>query len=81
MNRGTIHIFSVHGTFRFPIDMLRYDRAWPRTEADARKIEDSFRPNAEAMTVDLASLDEPNTARWQSFMWSVKDHVEASLAP
>lgn len=60
----------------FPIDMLRYDGAFPRTEADANRIADSYHAVAVIEPIELvqvraekhAAVGEP---RWESFGWRV----------
>lgn len=70
------HSFIVEGRGDFPIDMLRYDRAFPTEGFHAItrdfKKEDRMTPRR----VKLATWHhfrfwEPTTLRWQSFGWSV----------
>ena len=68
--------FTVSGTGRFPVDMLRFDACYPRTGTDALIIERSFerpRPLEAEKVVVLAkpSGEAPNAARWKSFGWEV----------
>jgi hypothetical protein len=69
-----IHDFVVEGRTSFPIDMLRYDRCWPRTELDAGEVERSFR-RVEGVrgvrVVSLSGLRAPTDGRWESFGWKV----------
>lgn len=53
---GTLYrtSFSVSGFGAFPVDMLRYERAWPATESDVAAIETSL---------ELADADDPFTVR------------------
>lgn len=64
--------FTVRGQGKFPFDMLRYDSCWPDTSDDAMKLD--FDPQNRFMTRDvtLLSMSQPTSARWSSFMWSVK---------
>lgn len=61
----------VQGATAFPIDMLRYDRAWPRTERDSLKIASTWDGGAGLQEIELLSLDMPNHDRWVSFGWKV----------
>ncbi len=66
--------FTVEGRVSFPIDMLRYDSAFPDTELDAGLIEATYRRGAHGIVaVRLVSHDDgaPTKARWASFMWRV----------
>ena len=65
--------FTVKGRGRFPVDMLRYDRACPQTSADSRKIEDSVRNRGyNGYTITLVTERKSVTVdRWASFGWSV----------
>lgn len=73
-----LHIVRVRGTSAFPIDMLRYDRLSPETEADSLKIENSI--------IDMQGCDvrlvreaperwKPAGGRWKSFGYRVELHV------
>ena len=72
----TVH-FTVIGTGRFPIDMLRYDGCWPFQSSDAVAIENSFKtirpPDPESHTVRLEGTCKPTVARWRSFGWDIKE--------
>lgn len=70
---------TVRGNGYFPVDMLRYDHCWPRTEADSHMIDanylsDSNKPMLRDVQL-LADHDrkfwEPTADRWRSFNWSV----------
>lgn len=70
--------FTVEGRGEFPLDMLRYDRCWPKRESeDVGAIEKSFRQTqlgaADLYAVRLRGLREPEAARWKSFGWRVTD--------
>lgn len=57
---------TVEGNGMFPVDMLRYDAAYPSTERDSGTIMgDGLRK------VDVAMKNPPTEARWQSFGWIV----------
>ena len=62
-----IHRYTVIGSGYFPVDMLRYDAAWPDSQEDAGRILD-FEANRE---VKLRSYRIPTIARWKSFGWQV----------
>ena len=77
-----VNTFTVTGRGPFPLDMLRYDSAWPVDTTDARAIEASFDPNlnsgeprARRWTVRLNSADRqtPTRGRWDSFNVTVVD--------
>ncbi len=60
--------FIVRGFGEFPIDMLRYDKCWPKTEEDSAKI---INPPDGRYDVSLLGNSTPNTGRWKSFCFSV----------
>jgi len=66
-------VITVRGTLAFPIDMLRYDHAWPRTEQDALKIQSCIEAGGTygRQEIELVSLEMPNRDRWSSFGWEV----------
>jgi hypothetical protein len=76
MRNKTVH-YTVAGRGRFPIDMLRYDGAYPLEGKDAAKIEQSFDPQGRKdlgrYEVELVTHGCPEEARWASFMWEVVD--------
>ena len=65
--------FTVKGRGRFPIDMLRYDGAYPTFGSDAGAIDgsldDRFESYMKPWTVELTGwgLGAPTVARWESF--------------
>lgn len=65
----------VRGSGEFPLDMLRYDRACPATEADAYAI--SGAPDAPLRSIYLTrfapavGVDDNSLARWKSFGWTL----------
>lgn len=65
--------FVVEGTGKFPLDMLRYDGAWPRTADDAVAIEHSFETGGSALARTRIRLQTARPrltdARWASFGW------------
>lgn len=63
--------FTVEGSGPFPLDMLRYDCAFPNSEMDSNAAE---RMDGGLRTVDLimrSSRDKPTFGRWASFGWTV----------
>lgn len=72
-----VHNFNVKGMGSFPIDMLRYDSCYPRTEEDSGKIHGTLgcgRADKEEITIShYGSKKEwmPTHGRWKSFMWEV----------
>jgi hypothetical protein len=75
---NTLHEFIVEGTFDFPIDMLRFDRCWPKHESDdSASIAGSLSRigrNFNKRAIKLVGLNEPTVGRWSSFGWTVTDH-------
>ncbi len=80
-----VHKFTVEGRGRFPIDMLRFDRCWPRDTDATANIDWAMYPELDAKRnigpyrVTLLHNDErrhwePTAARWSSFGWSVVSH-------
>jgi hypothetical protein len=67
--------FTVEGSGRFPVDMLRYDRATPSTYADFVAVTREWVPTRlrEKYRVRLQAESGPTEARWESFGWRVLD--------
>lgn len=69
--------FKVTGALPFPVDMLRYDSCYPRTEADSLAITHTFDARSGAVTVEVEKLHSqkwnghPTIGRWESFSWRV----------
>lgn len=69
--------FTVSGTGRFPIDMLRYDGVVPSSETDSARIERSIDgTGSDLKTISVTKPDgykywTPNAARWKSFGWDI----------
>lgn len=87
-NTHFIQKFVVRGKLPFPLDMLRYDAAFPRDSDDAIAISTSFDPLSGSVTVTLnrAALpySYPTFRRWESFGWeviSVDDKVRVAPLP
>lgn len=76
--------YTVVGKYQFPIDMLRYDCAYPFQGQDAAEIEHSFNPqkradHPEPFRVTLIGAKEPTVGRWSSFLWSVDPETVTSF--
>ena len=72
----TIHWFTVTGSGDFPIDMLRYDMAWPATSDEAEKIfgvEGHRSLRKRSIRMGCAMHEGPTIGRWSSFGWTVGD--------
>jgi hypothetical protein len=76
-----IHEFEVIGNRPFPLDMLRYDSCYPKTQDCIGDILVSMDPDPDEQTgeyyVKLIHVDdsprwEPTIARWNSFGWAVR---------
>ena len=71
--------FTVEGRGEFPLDMLRYDRCFPRTGEDAEMMltpPDHLRSPRQVTLVALARENrywQPTEGRWLSFRWAVVD--------
>lgn len=68
-----VYHFIVTGNGPFPLDMLRYDAAWPRTTDDALVIARTFKDRGPevATVVSLTSHTPATVGRWHSFGWKV----------
>lgn len=65
-----MHIFTVEGYGSFPLSMLRFDYAWPYTDEDANKIENTFNGrsgNRWKITLQSGNRHAPTEGRWKSF--------------
>jgi hypothetical protein len=66
--------FTVAGTGTFPLDMLRYDRCWAKTQEDTTILRSTaYKPSKHELTVTLQSIGTaaPTIDRWESYGWSV----------
>jgi hypothetical protein len=61
--------YWVTGGMDFPLDMLRYDSAWPATGEDVAKLD--FAGDRRVRSIKLFSYIMPTLDRWSSFGWSV----------
>lgn len=62
------HRYTVSGGGSFPLDMIRFDRCWPRASRDVEKLD-----SKELRKVELISIAAPTIARWNSFGWQVSE--------
>ena len=70
--------YKVAGAFEFPLDMLRYDNAWPRHEGETAKLASAMHlmhsPRDKGIVeVELQCIGTPSLGRWESFMWHVTE--------
>lgn len=78
--KSLITDFTVSGYLPFPMDMLRYDSAWPATSSDATTIHNmlsehgAYDPTGNRITaiVNLRchGKGSPTPPRWGSFGWA-----------
>lgn len=72
-----LHTYVVRGHWPFPADMLRHDGSRGATLEDERLIDRLSQDHAidrgafEDVEITLTGPSRPNTARWESFSWSV----------
>lgn len=73
------YVYEVTGKGAVPVDMLRYDCAYPARGNDVSTLEESiaalFVPNTgrrKERTIQLVSHREPTKDRWASFQWYVQ---------
>ena len=67
------YLYEVQGSGVLPVDMLRYDSAWPADQESVGRMSTS-RGHAEGpRRIRLASYHRPTNDRWKSFGWTVLD--------
>ncbi len=76
MARGELfHVkhFTVEGVGEFPLDMLRYDRCWPKTgfDVDRMALDHSVTRAVELVTHRRPQQEVATIDRWHSFGWTV----------
>jgi len=71
-----VNTFTVSGRGPFPLDMLRYDSAWPVNTVDAETIARSFDPVVTNSISDADMADLTHGKRW-----SIKLHTADRHAP
>lgn len=74
--------FTVTGSWPFPTDMLRRDRAKGATLEDAEVIQRLSNQTVSNgierdVTVTILSGERPTIKRWKSFAWEVGDRIES----
>jgi len=67
--------YKVQGALPFPVDMLRYDAAWPASEQDSLRIEATLRHGCAdvegPVVVDVYARRPLTVDRWRSFGWLI----------
>lgn len=63
--------FMVEGSGEFPIDMLRYDCAVPKSETDAGVINRTLETRRVRLRSYTLAPRGPEIDRWNSFNWKV----------
>ena len=68
-----LHTYTVSGRGPVPMDMLRYDGAYPATSGDAARVVDLSNEPRTVRLVHAAPVKSwrPEVARWSSFGWEV----------
>lgn len=69
-----IHSYTVTGTYEFPFDMLRHDRAWPAQESEVGLLSSKWMcldALKTPRTVSILAICPPTVERWKSFGWTV----------
>jgi hypothetical protein len=71
-----IYTATFKGSGAFPLDMLRYDRCWPRNsdQIPDMALQHFSRRFLETRTVTVSSYQPFTIARWRSFGWDVVPH-------
>lgn len=68
--RGDWFEFTVEGCGPFPIDMLRYDSCWPKSERyDSSNIAGAHDRGRRRVVLITADDAAPTPDRWESFGW------------
>lgn len=80
MAKRTITTFVVRGTSPFPVDMLRYDQAWPARQEDVLAVDrDNWRRARTPVGVYAVTLqtngNHISDDRWRSFGWLVTERT------
>ena len=67
-----VYTFTVAGNDDFPLDMLRYDLCYPKSQRDASEMAKTFRQRRGEYRVTLVSSKAPTEERWGSFGWALE---------
>lgn len=73
------YVFTVAGSTRFPLDMLRYDACRPDRGDDVGAIDESLTNHDPRKCLEIRLIGyvtEPTVARWRSFGWVVTEQRE-----
>lgn len=62
-----LYTYRIAGSGQFPLDMLRYDMAFPASETDTALAFDTRHRH-----IRITSHKAPTVARWLSFGWTVE---------
>jgi len=81
MAKAQRKIFTVEGSGEFPFDMLRYDHAWPYTEAHDSHLLSSETRERRRVVLMTDSPQAPTVGRWESFGWRVVGMGEQQWSP
>ena len=71
--------FAVEGADAFPIDLLRRDRCWPATAADAHSIaldfdvDDPAKSHIRYVRLETEAAHAPTRSTWRARGWPVID--------
>ena len=67
------YLYRVQGSGKLPLDMLRYDSAWPADQESVSRMSTPRGQGEERRTIRLASHHRPTVDRWRSFGWVVEE--------
>ncbi len=91
MMAAKFYYYTVEGQTIFPIDMLRYDCAWPYDNDAVVEMCDAMdsearrdrmfqarhgQPEKTTYRITLHSINKPEVARWKSFLWNVTEIID-----
>ena len=78
--------YIVEGCWPFPLDMLRHDGSRAASENDQRIIDEysqEYSPDTDSLRhpvrISLTGPWAPNTARWESFGWTVPSDTQHAM--
>jgi len=75
-----IYSFTLIGRFQFPIDLMRLDKCWPASKADANKIIQSIKEiSNDIIEIEINCFSSQLTEeKWAEEHWLLKSKVESS---